>query len=38
TLPLWYQDNVVVHTKRLQNIDISPSGDYDFLKTAVLTR
>jgi peptide/nickel transport system substrate-binding protein len=38
TLPLWYQDNVVVHTKRLQNIEVSPSGDYDFLKTATLTR
>jgi peptide/nickel transport system substrate-binding protein len=38
TLPLWYQDNVVVHTKRLQNIEVSASGDYDFLKTATLTR
>jgi peptide/nickel transport system substrate-binding protein len=38
TLPLWYQDNVVVHTRRLQNIEVSPSGSYDFLKTATLSR
>jgi peptide/nickel transport system substrate-binding protein len=36
TIPLWYQDNVVVHTRRLQNIEVSPSGDYDFLKSATL--
>jgi peptide/nickel transport system substrate-binding protein len=36
TIPLWYQDNVVVHTRRLQNIQVSASGSYDFLKTATL--
>ena len=36
TICLWYQDNVVVHTRRLQHIQVSPSGDYDFLKTATL--
>ena len=38
TIPLWYQDNVVVHTRRLQNIQVSASGSYDFLKTATLAR
>lgn len=38
TIYLWYQDNVVVHTRRLQHIESSPSGDYDFLKTAMLAR
>jgi peptide/nickel transport system substrate-binding protein len=33
---LWYVDNVLVHTKRLGNIHLSPSGNYDFLKTAVI--
>ena len=36
TIPLWYQDNVVVHTRRLQHIEVSASGSYDFLKTAAL--
>ena len=36
TIPLWYQDNVVVHTRRLQHIEVSASGSYDFLKTATL--
>jgi len=33
---LWYLDNVLVHTKRVQGIEISPSGNYDFLRTAEL--
>ena len=33
---LWYFDNVVVHSKRVRNLTLSPSGDYDFLKTAEL--
>jgi len=33
---LWYLDNVVVHTRRVQGIEISPSGNYDFLRTAEL--
>jgi peptide/nickel transport system substrate-binding protein len=36
TIPLWYQDNVVVHTRRMQQIQVSASGSYDFLKTATL--
>ncbi len=38
TIPLWYQDNVVVHTERLEHIVVSPSGDYEFLRTATLAR
>jgi len=34
---LWYYDNVLVHTKRVQNLTLNPSGNYDFLKTAELT-
>jgi len=33
---LWYQDNVLVHSKRVQRITLNPSGNYDFLKTASL--
>ena len=33
---LWYFDNVMVHSKRIQNVTLNPSGDYDFLKTATL--
>ncbi|MBZ5706542.1 MAG: ABC transporter substrate-binding protein [Acidobacteriia bacterium] len=33
---LWYYDNVLVHTKRVQNLTLNPSGNYDFLKTAEL--
>jgi peptide/nickel transport system substrate-binding protein len=31
---LWFLDNVLVHTKRVRNIHLTPSGNYDFLKTA----
>jgi peptide/nickel transport system substrate-binding protein len=33
---LWFLDNVLVHTKRVRNIALNPSGNYDFLKTAEL--
>jgi len=33
---LWYLDNVVVRSKRVRNVTISPSGDYEFLTTAEL--
>jgi peptide/nickel transport system substrate-binding protein len=29
---LWYLDTVMVHNRRLTNIRVSPSGDYDFLR------
>ena len=31
-LPLWYPANIVVANKRINNIKISPSGDYSFVK------
>jgi len=33
---LWYFDNVLVHTRRVRNLSLNPSGNYDFLKTAEL--
>jgi peptide/nickel transport system substrate-binding protein len=34
---LWYFDNVLVHSKRVRNLSLNPSGNYDFLKAAELT-
>jgi peptide/nickel transport system substrate-binding protein len=34
---LWFLDNVIVHTKRVHNITLNPSGNYDFLKTAEMS-
>jgi peptide/nickel transport system substrate-binding protein len=34
---LWYLDNVLVHSRRVQNLTLNPAGNYDFLKTAELT-
>ena len=31
---LWYQDSILVHDRRLSGIRISPSGSFNFLKTA----
>jgi peptide/nickel transport system substrate-binding protein len=33
---LWYFDNVLIHSRRLRNVRLSSSGNYDFLKTAEL--
>jgi peptide/nickel transport system substrate-binding protein len=33
---LWYLDNVVVHTRRVRNVQMNPAGNYDFLRTAEL--
>jgi peptide/nickel transport system substrate-binding protein len=30
-LSLWYRDNVSVHRDRISNIELTPSGDFDFL-------
>jgi peptide/nickel transport system substrate-binding protein len=32
-LSLFFMDNVSVHNKRIRNVQLSPSGDYDFLRT-----
>jgi peptide/nickel transport system substrate-binding protein len=34
---LWYFDNVLVHTRRVRNLTLNPSGNYDFLKTVEIT-
>jgi peptide/nickel transport system substrate-binding protein len=34
SINLWYFDNVLVHSKRVANLTLNPSGNYDFLKTA----
>lgn len=31
-LPLWYQANMVVSSKRIANIKLNPSGDWSFVK------
>jgi peptide/nickel transport system substrate-binding protein len=36
-IDLWYQDNVLVQTKRVHNLTLNPAGNYDFLRTAELT-
>jgi peptide/nickel transport system substrate-binding protein len=35
-IDLWYIENVLVHTRRVQNLTLNPPGNYDFLKTAEL--
>jgi peptide/nickel transport system substrate-binding protein len=36
SINLWYWDNVMVHSKRVKNLVLHPSGNYDFLRTAEL--
>ena len=33
---LWYFDNVCVHRRRIANVELTPSGDYDFLRDVAL--
>lgn len=33
---LWYLDNVLVHTRRVRNLELNPAGNYDFLRSAEL--
>ena len=37
TIDLWYLDTVVVHTRRVKNVQTSPSGDFEFLRDATVT-
>ena len=37
-LDLWYFDNVMVSSKRVGGLELNPSGNYDFLKTAELEK
>ena len=36
SINLWYLDNVLVHNKRVRNLELNPAGNYDFLRTAEL--
>jgi peptide/nickel transport system substrate-binding protein len=36
SIPLWYPDNVVIHSARLTHITLDPGGSFDFLRTAEL--
>jgi peptide/nickel transport system substrate-binding protein len=36
SIPLWYPDNVVVHSSRLTNITLNAGGSFDFLRIAEL--
>ena len=38
SINLWYLDTVVVHNKRLENVHTSPSGNFDFLREATVTK
>jgi peptide/nickel transport system substrate-binding protein len=33
---LWWADNVLVHTRRLENVQLTPAGNYDFLRDSTL--
>jgi peptide/nickel transport system substrate-binding protein len=35
-IPLWYPDNVVVHSTRLTGVTLNAGGSFDFLRTAEL--
>jgi peptide/nickel transport system substrate-binding protein len=35
-IPLWYPDNVVIHSARLTNVTLNAGGSFDFLRTAEL--
>jgi peptide/nickel transport system substrate-binding protein len=35
---LWYLDNVLVHNRRVRNLELNPAGNYDFLRTAELVQ
>jgi peptide/nickel transport system substrate-binding protein len=38
SLNLWYLDTIVIHSKRLRDVHPSQSGDFEFLRTATVTR
>jgi peptide/nickel transport system substrate-binding protein len=35
SINLWYLDTVVVHSRRLGNVHTTPSGNFEFLRTAI---
>jgi peptide/nickel transport system substrate-binding protein len=36
SIPLWYPDNIVIHSSRLTGVTLEPGGSFDFLHTARL--
>lgn len=36
SIPLWYPNNEVVHSKRVSGVHLDPGGTFDFLRTAEL--
>jgi peptide/nickel transport system substrate-binding protein len=36
SINLWYLDNILIHNKRVKNLQLNPAGNYDFLRTAEL--
>jgi peptide/nickel transport system substrate-binding protein len=36
SINLWYLDTVVVHSRRIDGVQTSPSGNFDFLRTATI--
>jgi peptide/nickel transport system substrate-binding protein len=36
SINLWYLDTIIVHNRRLENIKLSSSGNFDFLRDATL--
>jgi peptide/nickel transport system substrate-binding protein len=32
-ISLWFMDNISVHRKRISDVQLSPTGDYDFLRS-----
>ena len=37
-IPLWYPDNEVLHNRRLIGVKPQGAGDFDYLRTASVTR
>jgi peptide/nickel transport system substrate-binding protein len=37
SINLWFLDNVLVHSRRVRNVQLNPSGDYAFLRTAEIS-
>jgi peptide/nickel transport system substrate-binding protein len=35
-IPLWYPDNIVIHSSRVTGIALNAGGSFDFLRTAEL--
>jgi peptide/nickel transport system substrate-binding protein len=35
---LFFLDNLLAHSRRVRNLPLSPSGDYDFLTQAEIVR